>query len=53
MNEHKKKAKTVRSTGKVMATVFWDAQGIIYYRGDYLTKGQTITGGTMPDYWTS
>ncbi|GBM44793.1 hypothetical protein AVEN_148295-1 [Araneus ventricosus] len=35
-----KKAKTVKSTGKVMDTVFWDARGIIYV--DYLTKGQTI-----------
>ena len=28
--------------GKVMATVFWDARGIIHT--DYLEKGQTITG---------
>lgn len=37
-----KKAKTVKSAGKVMATVFWDAQGIIFI--DYLQKGKTITG---------
>lgn len=37
-----KKAKTVLSAGKVMATVFWDSQGIIFI--DYLQKGQTITG---------
>lgn len=37
-----KKAKTVRSAGKVMATVFWDACGIIHI--DYLPRGQTITG---------
>lgn len=37
-----KKAKTVISAGKVMATVFWDAQGIIFI--DYLEKGRTITG---------
>ncbi|GBN67408.1 hypothetical protein AVEN_236337-1 [Araneus ventricosus] len=37
-----KKAKTVTSPGKVMATVFWDARGIIYV--DYLAKGQTING---------
>lgn len=37
-----KKAKTVRSAGKVMATVFWDSQGVIYI--DYLEKGKTITG---------
>ncbi|GBM16392.1 hypothetical protein AVEN_129716-1 [Araneus ventricosus] len=30
----------VKSAGKVMATVFWDASGIIYI--DYLAKGQTI-----------
>lgn len=37
-----KKAKTVHSAGKVMATVFWDAEGIILI--DYLEKGRTITG---------
>src|ERR1700712_1634247 len=37
-----KKAKTVISAGKVMATVFWDSQGIILI--DYLEKGRTITG---------
>ncbi|KMQ87583.1 mariner transposase [Lasius niger] len=37
-----KKAKTVLSAGKVMATVFWDSQGIILI--DYLQKGQSITG---------
>jgi len=37
-----KKAKTVPSAGKVMATVFWDSQGIIYI--DYQKKGKTITG---------
>ena len=31
-----KKAKTVSSAGKVMATVFWDARGIILI--DYLQK---------------
>ena len=36
------KTMTVPSAGKVMATVFWDAQGIILT--DYLQKGQTITG---------
>lgn len=33
---------TVPSAGKVMATVFWDSQGIIYM--DYLEKGKRITG---------
>lgn len=37
-----KKAKVVKSAGKVMATVFWDAQGILFI--DYLQKGRTITG---------
>ena len=37
-----KKAKTVRSAGKVMATVFWDSQDVIYI--DYLEKGKTNTG---------
>ena len=37
-----KKAKTVLSAGKVMATVFWDAKGILLV--DYLEKGKTING---------
>ena len=37
-----KKTKKLKSAGKVMATVFWDANGIFYT--DYLEKGQTITG---------
>lgn len=37
-----KKAKTVPSAGKVMATVFWDSKGILLI--DYLQKGKTITG---------
>lgn len=37
-----KKAKIVLSAGKVMATVFWDSQGVIYI--DYLEKGKTVTG---------
>ena len=37
-----KKAKTVLSAGKVMATVFWNSQGVIYL--DYLEKGKTVTG---------
>jgi len=42
-----KKAKTVLSAGKVMATVFWYSQGVIYI--DYLEKGKTVTG--MPNYF--
>ena len=37
-----KKAKVVPSAGKVMATVFWDSQGVILI--DYIEKGKTITG---------
>ena len=36
-----KKAKNVLSTGKIMATVFWDSQGVINI--DYLEKGKTVT----------
>lgn len=35
-----KKAKTILSAGKVMASVFWDAKGVIMV--DYLAKGETI-----------
>jgi len=42
-----KKAKTVPSAGKVMATVFWDSRGIIFT--DYLEKGRTITGQYYAD----
>jgi hypothetical protein len=37
-----KKAKTVLSIGKIMATVLWDSQEIILI--DYLGKGKKITG---------
>lgn len=37
-----KKPKTVPSAGKVMASVFWDENGILFV--DYLEKGKTITG---------
>ena len=37
-----KKFKTQPFAGKVMATVFWDAQGIIML--DFLAKKSTITG---------
>ena len=37
-----KRPKTQRSAGKVMASIFWDASGIIFI--DYLEKGKTITG---------
>ena len=35
--------KAVPSAGKVMASVFWDARGIIFIF-DYLHKGRTING---------
>jgi histone-lysine N-methyltransferase SETMAR len=37
-----KKTMSVPSAGKVMASVFWDAEGILFI--DYLEKGKTITG---------
>ena len=37
-----KKFKTQPSVGKVMATVFWDAQGVLML--DFLAKKSTITG---------
>ena len=42
-----KKAKTVPSAGKIMATVFWDSRGIIFT--DYLEKGRIITGQYYAD----
>jgi histone-lysine N-methyltransferase SETMAR len=37
-----KKTRSVPSAGKVMASVFWDAEGILFI--DYLEKGKSITG---------
>ena len=37
-----KKFKTQPSAGKVMATVFWDAKGVIMF--DFLPKRSTISG---------
>ena len=45
-----KKAKTVKSADKVMATVFWDAYEIIHI--DYLQKGQSLDS-IMRHYWVS
>jgi histone-lysine N-methyltransferase SETMAR len=36
------KTRSVPSAGKVMAIVFWDAEGILFI--DCLEKGKTITG---------
>ena len=37
-----KEAKVISSAGKLMASVFWDAKGIVFI--DYLQKGRTING---------
>jgi hypothetical protein len=37
-----KKTRSVLSAGKVMASVFWDAEGILFI--DYLEKDKTING---------
>jgi len=37
-----KRTRSVPSAGKVMASVLWDAEGILFI--DYLAKGKTITG---------
>jgi histone-lysine N-methyltransferase SETMAR len=42
-----KKTRSVPSAGKVMALVFWDAEGILFI--NYLEKGKTITG----EYYSS
>ena len=42
-----KKAKVGLSANKVMATVFWNARGVIHI--DYLPKGRTING----EYYTN
>jgi histone-lysine N-methyltransferase SETMAR len=40
-----KKTRSVPSAGKVMASVFWDAEGILFIC--YLKKGKTITGNII------
>jgi hypothetical protein len=37
-----KKTRSVSSAAKVMASVFWDTEGILFI--DYLDKSKTITG---------
>jgi len=37
-----KKTRSLTSAGKVMASLFWGAEGILFI--DYLEKGKTITG---------
>jgi len=41
------KTRSVPSAGKVMASVFWDAEGILFI--DFLEKGKTIRG----EYYSS
>jgi hypothetical protein len=36
-----KKTRSVPSAGNVMASVFWDAEGILFI--DFLERGKTIT----------
>lgn len=38
-----KKLKVSKSAGKIMATVFWDSEGILLI--DYKEKGFDMTGG--------
>jgi len=45
-----KKAKMVPSARKVIATIFWDAKGVILM--DFLEKGRTITGQYWTIHWT-
>ena len=40
VESHPKRSKTQTSAGKVLASVFWDAQGILFI--NYLEKGRTI-----------
>jgi hypothetical protein len=44
------KTRSVPSTGRVMALVFWDAESILFV--DYLEKGKTITGDYYPNLLT-
>jgi len=39
------KTRSVPSAGKIMASVFWDAEGILFI--DYLEKGKIITRGIL------
>jgi hypothetical protein len=45
-----KKTRSVPSAGTVMASVFWDAEGILF--NDYPEKGKTITGEYCSDLLT-
>ena len=45
-----KKTRSVPSAGKVMVSVFWDAEGILSI--DYVERGKTITGEYYPNLLT-
>jgi hypothetical protein len=45
-----KKTRLVPSAGMVMASVFWDAEGILFI--DYLEKGKKITGEYYSNLFT-
>jgi hypothetical protein len=48
--QRKKRQQSVPSAGKVMASVFWDAEGILFI--DYLEKGKTIGGEYYSNFLT-
>jgi len=45
-----KKTSSVPPAGKVMTSVYWDAEGILFI--DYLEKSKTITGGYYSNFLT-
>ena len=45
-----KKTRSVPLAGKIMTSVFWDAEGILFI--DYLEKGRTITGEYYSNHLT-
>jgi len=44
---HPKKSRVHKSSGKVLASIFWDQEGILFI--DYLPKSQTINA----EYYSS
>ena len=49
---HPKQPKTQTSSGKVLASIIWDVQGILFI--DYLEKGRTINSdGLMSRVFTN
>ena len=41
--------KRIHSAGKVMASIFWDSQGVVMI--DYLEQGRTINGAYYTGEW--